>query len=224
LVILRDSIRRFTLRALIFVAALAAFSWIAANVEPSGALASMDVRIDSWLHTHAVPAITETMIAISFLGAPSTLTVVSGLVCVVLLRKRMSDRSIGVATLVLGGNLLNYGMKFLIHRGRPAFEDPVLTLSSYSFPSGHAMASTVFYGFVIACVLPIARPRRSAAIAGGIMMIGLVCLSRVYLGVHYVSDILAGILEAIAWSTLMLTALRLAHVYRRNVDLQGRAE
>ena len=210
--------------ALIFAAALAAFTWIAANVEPSGALTSIDVRIDRWLHIHALPAITDVMIVISFLGAPSTLTVVSAVVCVVLLRKRRYDRLVEVVTLVLGGNLLNYGIKFIVHRGRPAFEDPLLTLSSYSFPSGHAMASTVFYGFVISCVLSIAGPRRNAAIASGIVMIALVCLSRVYLGVHYVSDILAGILEAIAWSTLMLTAFRFGRVYRWNVDLQEPSE
>ncbi|MEO8567322.1 MAG: phosphatase PAP2 family protein [Betaproteobacteria bacterium] len=224
LIILRDSSRRLTLPALTFSAASAGFWWIAANVEPGGALTSMDVGIATWLHRHAVPAMTKAMIVISFLGAPSTLTVVSTLVCTVLLGMRMYGRSVDVATLVLGGNLLNYGLKLLMHRGRPAFDDPLLTLSSYSFPSGHAMASTVFYGFVLACVLPIPKPRRSVAIAGGIVMIALVCFSRVYLGVHYVSDVLAGILEAIAWSTLMLAALRLAHEYRRNGDLQGRAE
>jgi undecaprenyl-diphosphatase len=98
----------------------------------------------------------------------------------------------------------------LIHRDRPLFEDPLLALPTYSFPSGHAMASTVFYGFVVACVLTETQPRdrRYALIAAGILMIGLVCLSRLYLGVHYVSDVLGGILEAIAWSTLVLTALR----------------
>jgi undecaprenyl-diphosphatase len=55
-------------------------------------------------------------------------------------------------------------------------------------------------------------------------MIALISFSRVYLGVHYVSDILAGILEAIAWSTLMLAGLRLAHQSRRNDDVRGRAQ
>ncbi|HEX3633453.1 MAG TPA: phosphatase PAP2 family protein [Casimicrobiaceae bacterium] len=224
MIIPRDSIRRLAFPALIFSAASATLGWIAANVEPGDALASIDVGIETSLHMHAVPAMTEVMIVISFLGAPSTLTVVSALVCAVLLAKRMYGRAVDVATLVLGGNLLNYGLKFLMHRGRPAFDDPLLALSSYSFPSGHAMASTVFYGFVLACVLPIPGPRRGVAIAAGMVMIALVCFSRVYLGVHYVSDVLAGILEAIAWSTLMLAALRLAHEYRSNGDLEGRAE
>jgi membrane-associated phospholipid phosphatase len=163
----------------------------------------IDTWVGTWLHLHVMPLITEAMMVISFLGAPSTLTAVTAVVCVALVRKRSYDRLVTLVTLVLGGNLLNYGLKHLIHRGRPTFEDPLPTLSSYSFPSGHAMASTVFYGFVIACVLTMARQRHNVATTAGILMIGLVCLSRVYLGVHYVSDVLGGILEAIAWSTLM---------------------
>lgn len=209
---------------LIFSAAVAAFTWIAATVETGGTFTSTDAWVDTWLHLHAMPPITEAMIVVSFLGAPSTLMVVSALVCVVLMHKRSYDRLVALMILVLGGNLLNYGLKHLIHRGRPTFEDPLLTLSSYSFPSGHAMASTVFYGFVIACVLTMARQRHNVATTAGILMIGLVCLSRVYLGVHYVSDVLGGILEAIAWSTLALTALRLARAHQRNIGSRRQAE
>ena len=209
---------------LLFLAALAAFTWTAVTIETGGRLASIDVLTDSWLHLHAVPWIIEGMIIISFFGAPSTLTVVSAVVCVMLLRKRSYDRAFAVVALVLGGTLLNYGLKQMIHRSRPTFHDSPLTLSGYSFPSGHAMASTVFYGFVIGCVLSMTGPRRHAAIVSGIVMIGLVCLSRVYLGVHYPSDVLAGILEAIAWSTLVLPALRLARLRRRSNRSQGSIE
>lgn len=200
---------------LLFLAALAAFAWTAVTVETGGALASSDVRIESWLHLHSVPWIIEAAIIVSLLGAPSTLTVVSAVVCAMLLRKRSYDRSLDLAALVLGGNLLNYGLKHLIHRARPSFHDPLLVVSGYSFPSGHAMASTVFYAFGLGCVLSMTGPRRNAAIGAGMVMIGLVCSSRVYLGVHYASDVLAGILEAIAWSTLVLTALRIARRARR---------
>ena len=209
---------------LIFSAALAAFTWIAASVETGGMLTSIDARVGSWLHLRATPPITEAMIVISFLGAPSTLTVVTAVVCVVLVRKRSYDRLIALVTLVLGGNLLNYGLKLLIHRGRPSFEDPLLTLPSYSFPSGHAMASTVFYGFAIACVWTMTPRRHNVATAAGILMIGLVCLSRMYLGVHYASDVLSGILEAIAWSTLVLTALGLAREHQRHIGSRRQAE
>lgn len=211
---------------LIFSAAFFAFTWLAVTVQTGGLLASLDTSVKTWLHLHAVTPITKAMIVISFLGAPSTLTAVAGAVCVVLIRKRSYDRLIALVTLVLGGNLINYGLKLLIRRGRPTFEDPLLTLPTYSFPSGHAMASTVFYGFVIACVLTATeeRLRRKAAIAAGILMIGLVGLSRMYLGVHYASDVLGGILEAIAWSTLALTVLRLVRANPRNTKSRWRVE
>jgi membrane-associated phospholipid phosphatase len=209
---------------LIFSAALAAFTWIAATVETDGMLTSIDAWVGTWLHLHAMPPITQAMIVISFLGAPSTLTAVTAVVCVVLVRKRSYDRLVALVMLVLGGNLLNYGLKLLIHRGRPTFEDPLLSLPSYSFPSGHAMASTIFYRFAIAFVLTTRRQRHNAATAAGILMIGLVCLRRVYLGVHYASDVLGGILEAIAWSTLALTALRLARVHQRSIASRRQAE
>lgn len=209
---------------LIISTALAAFTWIAATVGSDGELTSIDASVGAWLRQRATPPFTLAMMAISFLGAPSTLTAVTVVIGVMLARQRKFERLIALMTLVLGGNLLNYGLKFLIHRGRPTSEDPLLILTSYSFPSGHAMASTVFYGFVVTYVLTIARQRQNAAIVVGILMIGLVCLSRVYLGVHYVSDVLAGILEAIAWSTLALTTLRVARAHQQHIDPNRQVE
>ena len=208
----------------IFSAAFTTFAWMAAAVGTGGAFTSMDTWAGSWMRLHALPPITHAMIAISFLGAPSTLTAVTAVICVVLVRKRSYSRLIALTTLVLGGNLLNYGLKVLIHRDRPTFEDPLLTLPSYSFPSGHAMASTVFYGFVIGCVLKMTLQWHKAATAAGILMIALVCLSRVYLGVHYLSDVLGGILEAVAWSTVALTALRLVLARGENIGSPRQAE
>ena len=189
-------------------AALTAFVWLTASLGTGGVLPSIDVWIATWMRDHAVPSVTYAMIAISFLGAPSTLTAITAVICAVLVGKRNYHRLVALLILVLGGNLLNYGLKALIHRDRPSFEDPLLTLPSYSFPSGHALASTVFYGFAITCVLAIVPRQNRAVAAAGIAMIGLVCLSRVYLGVHYLSDVLGGVLEGIAWSILVLATLR----------------
>ena len=117
---------------------------------------------------------------------------------------------------VLGGNLLNFCLKHAIERGRPVFDDPLFTLPTYSFPSGHAMASTVFYGLL--AIYASVGARRSyaacAAIVAAVSMVILVCFSRLYLGLHYASDVAGGVSEGIAWLALCVTAWR--YFKRRN--------
>jgi membrane-associated phospholipid phosphatase len=194
---------------LAFLTSLAALIWLWATVEEAGGLVALDASIAAWMHAHALPPVTQTMIVVSFLGAPSTLSGATAMICLILAARRSYGRLLPLATLVFGGNLLNYGLKVLVHRARPVFTDPIVTLPTESFPSGHAMASTVFYGFAIAYLLTKGREqyRRNAAIAVGALMIAFVCFSRVYLGAHYLSDVLAGVFEAIAWSILVLTSL-----------------
>jgi undecaprenyl-diphosphatase len=85
----------------------------------------------------------------------------------------------------------------------------LLTLTTYSFPSGHTAAATVFYGLV-ACYL-VRRvpggPKRAAVIAACCLMVMLVALSRMYLGVHYLSDVLAASAEGVAWLAVCITAV-----------------
>jgi len=173
--------------------------------------------VEAWLHARAIPTLTEGMIAVSFAGAPSTLTLVTLVIIFVLvLRHRYAD-AVAWATVVLGGNLLNICLKHLVQRGRPVFEDPTLSLPTYSFPSGHAMAATVFYGLLAVYATNHAgeqSSRRAAiAIVFAAVVITLVCFSRVYLGLHFVSDVVAGVAEGIAWSAGSLALLQ--HVRTR---------
>lgn len=125
-----------------------------------------------------------------------------------------------VVTLVAvpGGMLLNVALKHIFRRARPSLEDPLLTLSTYSFPSGHTAAATVFYG-LLACYL-VRRvqtwPARLAVIAGCVLMVMLVALSRMYLGVHYLSDVLAASAEGAAWLAVCITAVSTLHRRRLN--------
>ncbi|MGH9930880.1 MAG: phosphatase PAP2 family protein, partial [Pyrinomonadaceae bacterium] len=110
---------------------------------------------------------------------------------------------------VLGGTLLNRLLKYAFHRPRPFLSDPLLTITSYSFPSGHTMAATVLYG-VIAAYLLTATPdwrRRALIIFSASFLILLVGFSRMYLGAHYLSDVLGAMAEGLAWLALCLTAV-----------------
>jgi undecaprenyl-diphosphatase len=105
--------------------------------------------------------------------------------------------------------LLNVGLKHIFHRARPHFDDPLLTLATYSFPSGHTASATVLYG-LLACYLVAhsrSRARSVAIVAAAACMVGLVALSRMYLGVHYLSDVLAAAAEGCAWVATCVTAV-----------------
>jgi undecaprenyl-diphosphatase len=133
---------------------------------------------------------------------------------ILLLYQRGYTEAAALSTVVLGGNFLNFCLKHLIQRGRPVYDDPIFSLPTYSFPSGHAMASTVFYGLLAIYASVNARQRYAAhvAVGGAVLMVALVCFSRVYLGLHYLSDVMGGMTEGIAWLALSLTAL---HYIRR---------
>ena len=101
-------------------------------------------------------------------------------------------------------------VKFAFHRGRPVWEDPLITIATPSFPSGHAAAATLFYGFL--CVYIVSHVEslglRVAAVLAGITMVLLVAFSRMYLGVHYPSDVLAAISASTAWLVVSLGSVR----------------
>jgi membrane-associated phospholipid phosphatase len=195
---------------IVLATAVLLFLVIAFAVALSGAVTAIDANVGSWFHLRATPLFTGVMATVSFFGAPTTLTVVVAATCLVLLCQRRYADAATISIVVLGGNVLNFCLKHLVHRARPVFDDPVFSLPSYSFPSGHAMASTVFWG-LLAIYASVHSQRRHAGHAGiavAALMVALVCLSRVYLGLHYVSDVAAGVAEGVAWLALSLVALR----------------
>jgi membrane-associated phospholipid phosphatase len=197
--------------------AASVFFIIATAVATSSAVATIDGNVERWLHVRATPLLAEVMAAVSFLGAPSTLTVVVVAGGLVLLWWRRYVDAAMLLTVVLGGNLVNFCLKHLFERGRPVFEDPLFSLPTYSFPSGHAMASTVFYGLL--AMYASVHARQPYAAVAAISMVAVVCFSRVYLGLHYTSDVMGGIAEGLAWLALSATALR--YIRRRSAGIGG---
>ena len=122
-------------------------------------------------------------------------------ICAYLWRKRYRTQVLILTLAVFGGMLLNATLKQIFMRSRPQFENPILNLTSYSFPSGHTMMATVFYGSL--CFMFVTRFRdwraRGLAVVVSGCLILLVGFSRIYLGVHYLSDVMAAIAEGLAW-------------------------
>lgn len=110
---------------------------------------------------------------------------------------------------VPGGMLLKVTVKEIVGRARPTFIDPIVVLTSYSFPSGHVAGTILFYG--VLCAYLVSKiytwPGRASVVVQSLVMVTLVALSRLYLGVHYLSDVLAAFVGGIAWLSICFTAM-----------------
>jgi undecaprenyl-diphosphatase len=176
------------------------------NREP---LTVADTQLSTWLHVRGSRPITNAMLISTSLGATWTVTCVAGGVLVYLLWRRRFYWFAAVASSVFGGMLLNKILKYAFHRARPHFDDPILRLTSYSFPSGHTMMATVLYGVLAAYLLAETKDwrRRALVILAAAFLIVLVGFSRIYLGAHYLSDVLGAMAEGLAWLSLCLTVV-----------------
>jgi undecaprenyl-diphosphatase len=180
------------------VLALFLFAWLG-NEVLAGDTLRFDQAIRSWVHQFASTGITRAMHAISLLGYEILLVEVV-IAFIVFAKLRWKRAALWLAIAMIGSALLDLALKYAYHRVRPAafFGSPA---KYYSFPSGHALSSLCFYG-VMAGLLS-ARTKsawlRVVIWAIAAVLIVAVGISRIYLGVHYPSDVLAGYLAATVW-------------------------
>jgi membrane-associated phospholipid phosphatase len=182
---------------------------IAEDIRNGEPLTITDVRFSNWLHTHGRPPLTKVMWIITSLHASVVVCIAAVLVGFYLWRRRERYWVAALWLSVFGGLLLNKTLKLIFQRARPHFRDAIQMLTSYSFPSGHTMIATVFYGALAAFVIAKSKswPPRILAVTVAMALILLVAFSRVYLGAHYLSDVLGAMAEGFAWVALSLTAL-----------------
>ncbi|HUQ29309.1 MAG TPA: phosphatase PAP2 family protein [Usitatibacter sp.] len=196
------------------VAAGIAFAIIAASVATTAPILKQDLQVSVYLHTHGNPVFTAFLVAITQLHSPLGMTIMAALLGVWLWREKHHYWTLSLALAVPGGMLINTIIKYIFHRDRPVWDDPLFTLSSASFPSGHTAGATLFYGFIAAFMVWNMKTLgpRLIAVTGCALMVALVGFSRIYLGVHYLSDVLAAMSVAIVWLVICLISVRgLAH-------------
>jgi uncharacterized protein (TIGR03382 family) len=161
------------------------------------------------LHAFAVDhgGFVTVMKGLSTAGGTSTWFVVFALVAAWLVWRRRPRMAVFVVVTAAGSMLLNALVKRAVDRARPVLEDPVAHAGGLSFPSGHAQAAMVGYGTLLLVAWPyLGSAARIAAAALAALMIVAIGFSRVALGVHYVSDVLAGYVLGAAWLALMAAA------------------
>lgn len=190
-----------TITVLVLALAVWAFSGLLDLVLDNGALVRWDVAVNAWFHAHATPTGLRVFDIITQIGTVGVAVTIA-IVAVWLWRRKELHVLQAWLTTNLGGLLLLQVLKHSVHRSRPQYAAPFLHGHSYSFPSGHTMASAVCYlslAYVLSLVNRWSRAKRLAAEAVALFLVLLVAFSRVYLGVHYPSDVLGGIAAAVAW-------------------------
>ncbi|HZP86413.1 MAG TPA: phosphatase PAP2 family protein [Burkholderiales bacterium] len=182
----------------------AGFGMVLYQVIAHGPLTAIDPPAIAWAASHRNGAWTAAAEWISRTGGPSMTSVYAGIFMLVALARRRFATATAVALVIYGGIVLNVIVKNSVQRGRPIMEDPLVHLITYSFPSGHAAASTVFGGFLIALVATRCANARTRVLAIALIAswIAAVCAGRVYLGAHYPTDVAGGLLEGTGWLLL----------------------
>jgi membrane-associated phospholipid phosphatase len=213
-----DRVRAFGLPLLAALLILAGSLWAFGYIVDEQILegdATTDQRLADWLHGRATDPFTEVFRAITWTGNFVTLLAVTLVAVVVLWRRRRKTDALFVALAFLGAQVLSNGMKLGFRRERPFFPDPLATESTFSFPSGHALVSLAVYGSI---ALLLARrissgPLRLLLLGGTALLVLAIGFSRLYLGVHFLSDVLAGFAAGAAWLALLYVALELRSRY-----------
>jgi undecaprenyl-diphosphatase len=123
---------------------------------------------------------------------------------------------LALVLVIPGGMAMDTLLKIAFHRSRPTFNDSIMIFSGYSFPSGHTMAATLLYGVLaVFAVIALKSWRwRVGTVISAIIVVLLVGFSRMYLGAHYLSDVLGAAAAGLAWLVLCLTAVDTLRRYR----------
>lgn len=169
------------------------FARIAEDYLTNDPLARWDVSFARWLSGERSTLGIDLFRVLTFFGSPAVALAIATVACLVLYRRRLLAEAALLPVALVGGELLNLILKLSFHRARP--EVGFVHLDTYSFPSGHAMISTAAYGALAYLAWDYFRTRRGrlSLIAGTLILVALICFSRLYLGVHYLSDVLAGV-------------------------------
>jgi undecaprenyl-diphosphatase len=172
-------------------------------------LRSFDTPIMQYIHELRTPLLGQIMSGITSLGSVTGIMIGMSIALILLFINRKWWEGLFLIVAVTGSSLLNYYLKWMFKRDRPTF-NPLITESGYSFPSGHSMVSFSFIG-ILAYLLTLMVQKKSLKVLIMTLFFFIVFLigfSRIYLGVHYPSDVIAGFAAGGAWLVICIVALK----------------
>ena len=162
-----------------------------------GGTISFDEPIQLWVRSYKTLSLDRTMLTLSAYGSPPLMFTMCGVVTATLLWLKRRGDALFFFLSIGGAALLNVAGKLFFGRARPDLWVSIDPRADFSFPSGHAMGTMAVYGALVFIVWP-DRWRTPFAFACA-MLVFAIGLSRVYLGVHFPSDILAGWIASFVW-------------------------
>ncbi len=192
----------------------------------SSSLEQTDTSVHDWAIRERTPGATLFFTTMSNIGGPAGVASVLAVVCIVLALLRRWRWVIYLIITAAGGGLLDLELKRYFARARPAVAEMLRRANGYSFPSGHAMGSAVAFGALAYLAFRAIKswPARAAVIAFLYTLVAAVSLSRVYLGVHWISDVLAGVAAGTVWVTTTTVAYEVARRVRGGGSEAGSRE
>src|SRR5436190_5132099 len=188
--------------------------------------AGPDHEVAGWFHAHLTRAFVRVLRAFTEFFSSEWIVAVLFCVLLVFVWKKWWPSLVTLIVAVPGGMLLNELLKQFVHRHRPFVDGPFVDWSGYSFASGHTIGATLLYGQLALFILPAMKARhwRRLTVASAVLLIALVGFSRIALGAHFLTDVLAAIVFGVLWLAFCLFAgkpMRRNSVVAASVPLVG---
>jgi len=202
-----------TVGFLISLAALWIFAGVTEDVVTHDPLTNFDLALTTWIRAHTTPLGDRIFTVVSLIGSPIAMAAVGMIGAVIIIvRRKWLELAAWVAGF-MGAGVLSYILKIVIQRPRPVGATAFLHGESFSFPSGHALGSLVGYGMLAYVIgsnwITTTRGRFRLVIATAVLVVAI-GISRLYLGVHYFSDVVGGYAVGVLWLSVCISGLQVA--------------
>ena len=160
-----------------------------------------DLNVQAFVHSLSFPHLTRLMLAFTWLGSIKIFASALAIAIVYLLRRHGFHDAFLMGSAITGAFVLNESLKLHFHRMRPQVPWSIGDEHTFSFPSGHSLFSVVFYGMLAYCALhrDVSKRRIAGILVPPIIMPFCIGISRVYLGMHYPTDVAAGWFTGAVW-------------------------
>lgn len=188
------------------------FATLAKQVLSGAPITAIDHELANALHARATPLGTTIYRLVTAFGGSWIIVIAIAVGLFFFARRRWPYLVVWIIALV-GGGLLSLQMKAIFARPRPVFTNPLLIEESFSFPSAHAMTSLITYGLLAYFLWHTVHNRiiRILIVFAAIMLVILIGISRMTLGVHFLSDVLGGFMAGGIWLGVCIAALSILH-------------